>query len=191
MLWGQCTSYLFFLIDHLQTLRHQYLVGPPNCRQVVGTAEYKPNSSETLCTLHFIHLTLAATFFFLLQRSLLLLLSFVLCVQGSAFPGEKQVLQEDRGQSMHQRASCAVQCHVQGAESQNEKKKPLPIGWRKDWAGPGTQSTEESVENEERNQEAEQMNQVWALGIAKMLGLCWLSVEMIPYLCNLGPPRLT
>lgn len=88
MLRGQYTSNLFFLMDRWQTLRHWYLVGSPNCRQVVGTAEYKPNSSETLCTLRFAYLTWAATFFFflLLQRSLLQLLSFLLCVQGSCFP---------------------------------------------------------------------------------------------------------
>lgn len=50
---------------------------------------------------------------------------------------------------------------------------------------------EDSVGNENRNQEAEQKKQVQALGTARMLGLCRLSVEMVPYLCSLGTPGLT
>lgn len=160
-------------------------VGSPGCKLPVGIAEFNPMSWEIPCVLHWRYLTGAIALYFLLQRSLLLLLCFLLCAQEFCFPrGEASAAGWQRANHSPKSLSCStmqfkvLRARIKGGnhfQQDKEKSELVQVlqAKKKAWR----------MKRETKRQK----NQVLALWTARMLVLCWLSVEMIPHLCNLGP----
>lgn len=178
----------FFLRDHWQMLRHQYLVGPLGCRHLVGTAEFNPISREMPGTLRFRYLTGAAAFFFFFFFSFTAIPAAVaefpsLCPRVLLSQGRSECCRKTEGKSrtkeppmQHNAVFKVLRARMKGRShfQQDEETSELVQARKKVLRMKRGRTEEPSL----------------GFGDSEDAGLV-LTVEMIPYLCNLGPLGLT